>query len=101
MSVQDSFIAQWYFHVPNLLIAAMIYTLIGRYILELVFAKQPDAVMLRVFRTVTDPVVNTIRLITPGIVPRGVVIIFAIFWLFALRIVLFWGLRIAGFKIGV
>lgn len=101
MSAQQSFWAHWYFHVPNLLMAAMIYTLIARYLLELVFARQPDAVMLHVFRAVTNPVVNVVRCITPAIVPAGVVILFAVVWLFALRIVLFWGLRIAGFKIGV
>jgi YggT family protein len=101
MSAQSSFLTHWYFHVPNLLMAAMIYSLIARYVLELIFARQPDAVMLHVFRTVTNPVVSAVRAITPAIVPGGVVIIFAVVWLFALRIVLFWGFRVAGFRIGV
>jgi hypothetical protein len=86
MSAQDSFWAHWYFHVPNLLMAAMIYTLIARYLLELIFAKQPDAVMLKVFRSVTDWLLRIVRGVTPGIVPNGLVVVFTAFWLMALRL---------------
>ena len=75
-------------HIPNLLMAAMIYTLIGRYLLELFFAKKQDAVILKVFRSVTDPVVKLVRLVTPAIVPDGLVVVAAILWLMAAR--LFW-----------
>lgn len=88
MTPTQSFFEHWYFHVPNLLMAAMIYSLIGRYVLELFFAKNPDAVILKVFRTVTDPVVRLIRLITPRIAPDGLVIVFTICWLMAGR--MFW-----------
>ncbi len=88
MNPTDSFIAHWYFHVPNLIMAALIYTLIGRYILELLFARKPDAVMLQTFRTITDPFVRLVRVITPKIVPNGLVIVFAIVWLMSGR--LFW-----------
>ncbi len=82
--------------------AAMIYTLIGRYALELFFAKRnQDAVILTVFRSVTNPVVKLVRFITPAIVADGVVVIFAILWLFALRMVWFlvavmFGMRVGG-----
>ena len=46
MNLQDSFLAHWYYHLPNLAMAAMIYTLAGRWVLELFFAKRPDAVTL-------------------------------------------------------
>lgn len=85
MSAQDSFLTHWYYHVPNLLMAAMIYTLIGRYLLELFFAKQPDAVLLRVFRSVSDPIVKLVRLVTPAIVPNGLIIVFTMAWLMAAR----------------
>jgi len=88
MSPTQSFFEHWYFHVPNLLMAAMIYSLIGRYVLELLLAKKPDAVILAVFRTITDPVVRLVRLITPRIAPDGLVVVFAICWLMAGR--MFW-----------
>ena len=101
MSASDSFLQYWWFHIPNLLMAAMIYTLVGRYVLELFFSRKQDAVILKVFRSVTDPVVSLVRVITPSIVPSGVVIVFAVLWLFALR--MFWfltavafGMRIGG-----
>lgn len=88
MTATQSFFAHWYFHVPNLLMAAMIYTLIGRYLLEIFLSRKPDAVILRVFRTVTNPVVRLVRGITPLIVPDGLVVVFAICWLMAGR--MFW-----------
>ena len=86
MTPTQSFFAHWYFHFPNLPMAALIYTLAGRYILELLFQKRQDVVILRVFRSVTDPILNTVRLVTPAIVPNGLVIVFAATWLMALRL---------------
>jgi hypothetical protein len=88
MTPTQSFFEHWYFHVPNLAMAALIYTLIGRYVLEILFSKRPDVVILTVFRTITNPVVGLVRAITPRIVPDGLVVVLAICWLMALR--MFW-----------
>lgn len=88
MSVGENFFTYWYFHIPNLVLAALIYTLIGRYLLSLFFRKNQDAVMLRVFAAITDPVLKAVRAITPAVVPNGVVMVFAIAWLMAAR--MFW-----------
>ncbi len=85
MTPSQSFFTHWYFHVPNLVMAALIYTLIGRYILELFFAKRQDVVILRVFRAVTDPMLKLVRRITPSIVPNGLLILFSMAWLMAAR----------------
>lgn len=101
MTPSDSFLQHWYFHVPNLLMAAMIYTLIGRYVLELVFdtiSKNKDAVILRVFRSVTDPFLKLIRLVTPMIVPSGLLVVFGIAWLMAARMGWFLTCVAAGMK---
>lgn len=101
MSATDSFLDYWWFHLPNLLLAAMIYSLIGRYALELFFARgDQDAVILKVFRSITDPVVNLVRYVTPAIVPSGVVVLFAILWLFALRMVGFLAAVMLGMRVG-
>lgn len=84
----ESFATYWWYHVPNLLMAALIYTLIGRYLLELFFRKKPDAVILRVFRSITDPVAKLVRLITPAIVPNPLILVLSIAWLMAAR--MFW-----------
>jgi len=98
MSPAESFAAHWYFHAPNLLMAALTYTLIGRYLLELVFAKKRDAVIVTVFRKVTNPVVMLVRAITPAVVPDGLVIVFAIVWLVALRMFLYLTVIASGVK---
>jgi hypothetical protein len=96
MSPSQSFFAHWYFHVPNLALAALMYTLAGRYILSL-FLDQ-DRVIVRVFNTVTDPVLAVVGAITPRVVPSGIVLIFAIIWLFVARIALFFVLAIFGVR---
>ncbi len=98
MTPNDTFFSHWYFHIPNLLMAAMIYSLIGRYLLELVFARKPDAVIVKVFRQVTSPVVNGVRFVTPAIVPNGLVIVFAIVWLTTARMFLYLTIIAAGVK---
>lgn len=90
MTATDSFFAHWYFHVPNLIMAALVYTLIGYFVLAVIFSyfKRNDAVILKVFGTVVSPVLKSVRFVTPGIVPNGVVPVFSIVWLMALR--MFW-----------
>lgn len=77
--------ADWLYHGPNLLLAALLYTLVGRYILSLLFKPDSDKVIWRVFAQVTDPVLRSVRTITPAIVPNGLVMIATIFWLIILR----------------
>lgn len=98
MSVNDSFFQHWYFHFPNLLLAALLYSMIGRYALELMFSKKPDAVMLTVFRSVTDPFLKLVRLVTPAVVPNGLVIVAGIVWLMALRMFLYLTVLAAGVR---
>lgn len=98
MTPTDSFFAHWYFHVPNLIMAALIYSLIGRYLLELFFAGKPDVVILKVFRQITDPVVLLTRSVTPAIVPQGLVVVLAVVWLMALRMFLYLTIIAAGVK---
>lgn len=88
MPISQSFLAHWYFHVPNLAMAALIYLLIGRCLLELLLVRRQDAGVLKAVRSVTAPVVGIVRAITPAMVPNGLLIVNAIFWLIAARI--FW-----------
>lgn len=77
--------ADWLYHGPNLLLAAMLYTLVGRFLLSLLFKPDSDKVIWRVFAQVTDPVLRFVRAITPAVVPNGLVMVAAIFWLIILR----------------
>ncbi len=79
----------WLFHIPNLVLAAALYTLIGRFLLSVVFKPGSDKVIWRVFCQVTDPLLKSIRVVTPAVVSNGLVMVLAIFWMIVLRILLF------------
>lgn len=98
MTPADSLFAHWYFHVPNLILAALVYSLIGRYLLELLFASKPEAVLLRTIRQITNPVVKAVGAVTPRIVPHGLVVVLAIVWLMALRMFLYLTIVALGVK---
>jgi uncharacterized protein YggT (Ycf19 family) len=97
----DSFLPNWYFHLPNLAMAALIYTLIGRYLLSLFFKADSQAVILVVFKSITDPILKVVRAITPQIVPNGLIIVFAVVWLMAARMFWFLTCVAAGMKAGI
>lgn len=86
----------WVFHLPNLVLAALIYTLLGRYILSLFFPPDSNKVIWRVFCQITDPILNLIRQMTPALVPAPLLNLFAVVWLFLLRFVLFYIVRMLG-----
>lgn len=77
----------WLFHGPNMLLAAALYTLLGRYILSLFFRPQSDLVIWRVFRQITDPLISAARAVTPRVVPDGLVMVFAVVWTLIFRII--------------
>ena len=64
------------------------YTLIGRYLLSLVFKPDSDMVIWRVFTQLTDPILRFVRGLTPLVVPAGLVMVFSIFWIVLARIML-------------
>ncbi len=81
-----STLSYWYLHLPSLLLAALIYLLLGRLILAPFLPA--DNPLMRVLAAVTNPVVRTVGAITPRVVPSPLVILFAIMWLLSARILL-------------
>jgi p-aminobenzoyl-glutamate transporter AbgT len=81
-----SILSDWYFHAPSVLLAALIYLLIGRLVLAPLLGAANPA--LRVLAAITDPVVKTVGAITPRVVPPALVVVFAIMWLLSARILL-------------
>ena len=96
MSASESFLTYWYFHLPNLFLAALMYTLLGRLLLSPLFPPGSQAVVWRVFCQVTDPVLRAVGVITPRMVPPMLVLAFAVVWCLFLRMVLLIGLAGAG-----
>jgi hypothetical protein len=93
MDAQGSF---WAYQLPNLVIAMMMYTLIGRFLLSLIYENDSDRVIWRVFKQITDPVVGAVAAMTPLAVPERVLYLFAFIWLFVLRIALYIVMRMYG-----
>ena len=78
----------WYFHLPNFVLAAVMYSLLGRIILS--FFAQPDwkNYIWRAFVRITDPVVRLVRFMTPAELPDILVLVFAFFWMMGGRLAL-------------
>ena len=101
MTPGTNFLAQWYYHVPDLIIAALIYMLIGRYVLALIWGADSNKIITRVLNRMTDPVLAGVGAITPRVVPAGLVIVFAVAWLLVARLALFIAVTARGVQLAV
>jgi hypothetical protein len=86
----------WWFHLPNLALAALMYTAIGRFVLTFVFDQDSPNYIWRFFVRITDPVLKAVGFVTPRAVPLMVVLLFSIVWLFAARVVLLLAVTLVG-----
>jgi uncharacterized protein YggT (Ycf19 family) len=78
----------WFFHLPNYLLAAVMYSLLGRFLLSLFLAPDSKNYIYRAFVRITDPILVPVRFITPAAVPHMLVIVFAALWTLVLRFAL-------------
>jgi len=78
----------WYFHIPNYLLAALMYSMLGRLLLSFFFPAGSRNYIFLAFVRLTDPVLAAVRPITPRSVPFLLVLVFATLWLLVLRFVL-------------
>ena len=81
----------WYLQAPSLIILAVVVLLLLRLALTPFSAAGTGLV-----RTLTQPVVAVVRAITPGVIPQTGVIVCAIIWLAAIRVLLV----MAGLAVG-
>lgn len=78
----------WYFHVPNYVLAALMYSMLGRLLLSFFFPPGSRNYIFLAFVRLTDPVIAVVRPITPHAVPYLLVLVFATLWLLVLRFAL-------------
>lgn len=90
------FWTHWYFHIPNYILAALIYTLLGRLILGIFVPPDWNNYIWRAFRGLTDPVIAVVGYVTPQVLPPVVVMIFGVLWLSVARVALAVGLNLVG-----
>lgn len=80
--------SHWYFHLPNFVLAALMYTLLGRAVLGLIVGPDSNNYIWRFFCRITDPVVAAVAFVTPKTTAPVVVWLFGVVWLFWLRVLL-------------
>lgn len=96
MSATIPILSYWYYHLPNFLLAALMYTLLGRVLLSLFLDPDSSNYIWRFFCRVTDPFVGVVAAVTPKAAAPLVVWLFGFVWLFWLRVLLLYVFAIAG-----
>ena len=96
MGAPVQFYEYWYFHIPNYVLAVLMYSLLGRFLLSIVFPADSKNYIFRAFVRLTEPVVAAVRFVTPRAVPALVTVLFAATWLLMLRFALLAGFAAAG-----
>lgn len=89
-------ITYWAFQLPNFVLAALMYTLLGRAALGLIVEPNSQNYIWRFFCRITDPVVAVFAVVTPRAVAPVVLWLFCFVWLFWLRVVLLHAFLILG-----
>jgi hypothetical protein len=88
LDIASSLAAYWYFHLPNFILAVLMYTLLGRVLLGLMVDADSPNYIWRFFCRITDPVVAAVAIVTPKVTPPVVIWLFGFVWLFWLRVAL-------------
>ena len=97
MTAGQSLFSFWYFHLPNFILAALMYTLLGRAMLGLIVNQNSQNFIWRFFCRVTDPVVKAVAVVTPKATAPVIIWLFGFVWLFWLRLGFFILARNFGF----
>ena len=88
MNIGATLFSHWYFHLPNFLLAVLMYTLLGRALLGLIVQPDSSNYIWRFFCRLTDPIVAVVAVVTPKATVPVVVWLFGVVWLFWLRVLL-------------
>jgi len=79
-------LTNWHFHLPNFILAALMYTLLGRALLGLIVGVESTNYIWRFFCRITDPFLALIAPLTPKAAAPVVLWLFGVVWLFWLRV---------------
>jgi YGGT family len=86
VDISNPLLTYWYFHLPNFVLAALMYTLLGRALLGLIVGPDSSNYIWRFFCRITDPFVALIAPVTPKAAAPVVLWLFGVVWLFWLRV---------------
>ena len=82
----NSILSLWYFHLPNFVLAALMYTLLARALLGVIVQMDSPNYIWRFFCRITDPVIAVISVVTPKVTAPAVLWLFGFVWMFWLRV---------------
>ena len=91
-----SILTYWYYRVPDFVLAALMYTLLGRVVLGFFVDADSPNYIWRFFCRITDPVVAAVAAVTPKAAAPVIVWLFGVVWLFWLRFMCWVVFRIFG-----
>jgi len=94
LDTATSIATYWYYHLPNFVLAALMYTMLGRFLLGLMVDPDSPNYIWRFFCRFTDPVLGVIAMVTPKVTAPAVLWLFGFVWMFWLRVVLHYGLLV-------
>ena len=97
MSFDTPFWQYWPYHVPNYLLAVLMWTLAGRFLLGLFVPAEWNNYIWQTFCKLTDPVIAAVRVITPRFVVDTFMPLVALFWVIVFRVVFTLAAVIYGF----
>ena len=86
----------WYFHLPNFILAAVMYTMLGRAVLGLFIDRDSKNYIWRAFCAITDPFLKIISAVTPKATAPVVLWLFGFVWMFWLRVGLLYMFLVLG-----
>lgn len=95
MDGPDIWWGYWYLHLPNYVLAALLYTMIGRFVLGFMVPANSPNYIWRWFCRLTDPVLRLLSFITPSYVAPRYMPLVGAFWLGTARVA--WYLLLATF----
>ena len=94
MDTATSIATYWYYHLPNFVLAALMYTMLGRFLLGLMVDPDSPNYIWRFFCRFTDPAIRLIAIVTPKVTAPAVLWLFGFVWMFWLRVVLHYTLLV-------
>lgn len=78
----------WYYLIPSYLLAAVMWTMAGRFLLQFMVADPSKNYIMNAFVRITDPFYRLFGIITPGFLHPAFYPLYYGFLLFVLRLVL-------------
>jgi hypothetical protein len=94
--VGGGFLTYWYYYLPDYALAVLLYTLLGRALLNLFVEPDSSNYIWRFFCRLTDPFVDIVALVSPRAAAPIVLWLFGVVWLFWLRVLLLLSLSVLG-----